>query len=60
LSYPPAQEAKGGAPGLFAFINTALGDTSEAAGKIREMEASMLRQDRVSVADGGGLSRGGL
>jgi hypothetical protein len=38
---------------LFAFINTALGDSSEAAGKIREMESTMLRQDRVSVTDGG-------
>ncbi|KAL6747864.1 hypothetical protein V8C86DRAFT_1250861 [Haematococcus lacustris] len=56
-----AQEAAGGAPGLFAFINASLGDSSEAAAKIRAVEASLLRQDRVSSLEGGsgrGLQRG--
>eukprot|EP00798_Chlamydomonas_sp_ICE-L_P020947 gene20947-27799_t len=47
------QEMRGGAPGLFAFINNQLGEQSEAAAKMKPLEQSMLKDAPQDALLGG-------
>ncbi|KAG1680172.1 hypothetical protein FOA52_000285 [Chlamydomonas sp. UWO 241] len=42
----------GATPGMFSFINAQLGDNSEAAAKIKGMEATMMKSTHIRFGDG--------